>query len=215
MKLAWIIFTSVLVLLVAYAVWNKQHIRHEHLASDAPQTYTENSMNGGLEEQKDSTIIEKILKKQPAEPKTTKQPSEPPIILPKPLLADSIVNYGLSLKGTPYLPAGITWEGFDCSGFIYHIYNKYGVKLPHSSALLMKEGTEVPMAEARKGDLIVFTGTSKTDTEPGHVGVVITEKGQPIEFVHSSSAIRNGGVKISKVDSTDYARRFLQVRRVL
>ena len=130
-------------------------------------------------------------------------------------MADSIVSYGLSLIGTPYLPAGITCEGFDCSGFVYHIFQKYGIELPHSSAMLLNEGTEVPLSGAQKGDLIVFTGTQENDTTPGHVGVVITNAGEPVQFVHASSSTRDGGVKISKVDSTGYERRFLQVRRVL
>ncbi|KAA5543504.1 C40 family peptidase [Adhaeribacter rhizoryzae] len=206
MKLAWIIFGSLIVLLLAYGLWNKENIRHENLASEMPQTYSDSSRNGGIDPEKSGDFFSRIFKQK-------KQPAKLPIT--QALLADSIVSYGLSLIGTPYLPAGITCEGFDCSGFVYHIYQKYGIKLPHSSAMLMQEGKEVPLTEARKGDLIVFTGTDENDTTPGHVGVVITEPGQPVEFVHASSATRQGGVKISKVDSTGYEKRFLQVRRVL
>jgi hypothetical protein len=206
MKLAWMIFGSIMVLLLAYGIWNKENIRHEEVASGMPQTYSDSSRNGGINPEKSQTFFSRVFKDKDTPSRLT---------VPKPLLADSIVNYGISLIGAPYLPAGITCEGFDCSGFVYHIYQKYGIKLPHSSALLIKEGKEVPITEARKGDLIVFTGTQAGDTTPGHVGVVITDAGQPVEFVHSSSSTRNGGVKISKVDSTGYERRFLQVRRVL
>ena len=206
MKLAWIIFGSVMVLLLAYGIWNKENIRHEEVASSMPQTYTDSSRNGGINPEKSQKFFSKVLKRKKTNARLT---------VPKPLLADSIVSYGLSLIGTPYLPAGITCDGFDCSGFIYHIYQKYGIDLPHSSAMLIKEGTEVPLTEARKGDLIVFTGTKVGDPTPGHVGVVITEAGQPVEFVHASSSTREGGVKVSKVDNTGYEKRFLQVRRVL
>jgi cell wall-associated NlpC family hydrolase len=206
MKLAWIVFGSVMVLLLAYGIWNKENIRHEEVASGIPQTYSESSRNGGINPERSEKFFARVFKNK-------KTPAR--LTVPKPLLADSIVSYGLSLIGTPYLPAGITCDGFDCSGFIYHIYQKYGIELPHSSAMLIKEGSEVPLSEARKGDLIVFTGTQEGDTTPGHVGVVITEPGQPVEFVHASSSTRNGGVKVSKVDSTGYERRFLQVRRVL
>ena len=70
----------------------------------------------------------------------------------------------------------------------------------------------MPIEKAQKADLIIFTGTSEADRTPGHVGIVISEPTEPLTFVHASS---NGGVKVSKVDSTGYARRFLQVRRVL
>ena len=211
MKLAWIVFGSLLLLLSVYGIWQKDNIRHESVSSVAPQTYADSSRNGGLNqipEQKadKEKFFNKVFKKEPGNSRLS---------LPQALLADSIVAYGLSLIGVPYLPAGITCEGFDCSGFIFHIYDKYGIKLPHSSAMLINEGKPITKEEARKGDLIVFTGTNVNDRTPGHVGVIITERGEPIEFVHASSATRQGGVKVSKVDSTGYARRFLQVRRVL
>ncbi|MDB5264059.1 MAG: NlpC/P60 family protein [Adhaeribacter sp.] len=206
MKLAWIVFASVMVLLLAYGLWNKENIRHEEVASVHPQHYSGSSSNGGNISLKKEPFFSRVFGDQ-------KNPTR--LTMPKSLLADSIVKYGVSLIGIPYLPAGITCEGFDCSGFVYHVYQKYGIELPHSSALLMKEGTEVPITEARKGDLIVFTGTQENNLTPGHVGVVITEAGEPIAFVHASSSTRSGGVKISKVDSTGYERRFLQVRRVL
>lgn len=208
MKLAWIVFGTLLVLLLAYGIWQKDNIRHEEVASVSPQTYADSSRNGGLSPEESENFFSRAIE-------NSKSKNKPRLAVPKPFLADSIVNYGLSLIGIPYLPAGITCEGFDCSGFIYHIFDKYGVKLPHSSAMLIKEGTPIPVADARKGDLIVFTGTNVNDRTPGHVGVIITDVGEPIQFVHASSATRLGGVKISKVDSTGYAQRFLQVRRVL
>lgn len=75
------------------------------------------------------------------------------------------------------------------------------------------DGYSVPKEEARKGDLIVFTGTNPRVRTPGHVGIVLSDAGEePISFVHASS---NGGVKVSEVETTGYNDRFLQVRRVL
>lgn len=126
--------------------------------------------------------------------------------------AQPIINYALSLMGSPYKYAGTTPEGFDCSGFITHVFDKYAVELPHSSAMQADEGINVPKHEAAPGDLVIFTGTNVADRTPGHVGIVISEPGDTISFVHSSS---NGGVKISKVQGTRYDDRYLQVRRVL
>lgn len=208
MKLAWIIFGSVMALLLAYGIWNKENIVHENIASDSPQSYSEVSANGGLSNNKGEPGFFNRIFNKPV--KKIKKPYTGH--LPKEVLPDSIVAFGISLMGSPYLPAGVTCDGFDCSGFVFYIFEKYGVSLPHSSAMLANEGVSVALNQTRKGDLLIFTGTNVSDRTPGHVGVVITEPGQPVEFVHSSSA---GGVKISKVAGTGYEKRFLQARRVL
>ena len=132
-------------------------------------------------------------------------------------IADSIVAFGLAQRGTPYLYAGTSpLSGFDCSGFIMFTFAHFGVPIPHSTALLIDVGRPVPRADARPGDIVVFTGTAGTSTTPGHAGIVVSKSGEvPLRFVHSSSARRESGVKVSQVEGTDYERRFMQVRRVL
>ena len=203
MKLIWIVFIAIMVLLGAYGLWQPS-ISNEVVASEEPQAYTGESANGGLAPASGG--------RHPF-PRSSRTLPAYKGNLPRHLLPDSITAYGLKLIGTPYLPAGITCDGFDCSGFIHHIFGRYGVELPHASALLISEGKEIPLEEVKKGDLLIFTGPGENrERKPGHVGVVITEKGQSPEFVHSSSA---GGVKVSKVAGTGYEKRFLQARRVL
>ena len=124
----------------------------------------------------------------------------------------AIIEYALSLIGSPYQYSGITPAGFDCSGFVTHVFDTYNMAIPHSSAMQANEGVAVPKTNAAPGDLVIFTGTDENDRTPGHVGIVISEPGDTISFVHSSS---NGGVKISKVQGTRYDVRFLEIRRVL
>ncbi|MGZ5243198.1 MAG: C40 family peptidase [Bacteroidia bacterium] len=128
--------------------------------------------------------------------------------------AEKMIAIGKSLIGTNYCYTGKTEEtGFDCSGFTHYIFKQVGIELSPASKEQIFAGRQVEFEEARKGDLLVFTGTNLAIREPGHVGIVITEKGEnPVKFVHSSS---NGGVKISDVQGTRYAQRLLQVRRLL
>ncbi|UOQ51500.1 C40 family peptidase [Hymenobacter cellulosivorans] len=130
--------------------------------------------------------------------------------------AERLVDFAMQQLGSPYTYAGTTPSGgFDCSGFLMYVYNHVGVAVPHSTALLIDAGRAVPREQARRGDMVIFTGTAKTSTTPGHAGIIISEPGEPLRFIHSSSARRESGVKISQVEGTDYERRFMGVRRVL
>ena len=45
-------------------------------------------------------------------------------------LEDSIVNFGMEFLGTPYVAAGCSIDGFDCSGFVYFVFQHFN---PHCS----------------------------------------------------------------------------------
>lgn len=124
--------------------------------------------------------------------------------------ATEILAFAQTLLGSPYLTAGTQPSGFDCSGFTYYVYGRFGIKIPHASKEQIKLGIEVPLCDAAPGDLVVFTGTDATDRTAGHVGIVMKNDTCLVSFIHSSS---NGGVKISTVER-GYVTRFLCVRRI-
>lgn len=126
--------------------------------------------------------------------------------------SDELIAYAVSLIGSPYIYGGTSSRGFDCSGFTSHVFQEFGIPVTRSSTTQSQDGIPVEREEAQAGDLVVFTGTNPGVREPGHVGIVISEPGDTITFVHSSS---NGGVKISQVEGTGYERRFLGIRRVM
>lgn len=125
---------------------------------------------------------------------------------------DSLLTYAKKLIGRAYVYGDVGKRGFDCSGFTTHVFSKFGITISRSSTGQSTDGHPISREKARKGDLIVFTGTNSAIRKPGHVGIIISGPGEPISFVHSSSV---GGVKISEVENTGYERRFLEVRRVL
>jgi cell wall-associated NlpC family hydrolase len=131
--------------------------------------------------------------------------------------ADSVVRFALAQLGTRYCYAGSSpGTGFDCSGFVRFVFGHFAVDVPHSTSQLIAVGRPVPRAQARPGDIVVFTGTAAGSTTPGHAGIVISNLGEtPLRFVHASSARRESGVKISQVEGSGYEQRFMQVRRVL
>lgn len=117
--------------------------------------------------------------------------------------------------GTPYAVAGKTPKGFDCSGFTNYVFKQHGINIPHSSKEQIKAGKPVSLCDAAKGDIIVFTGTNKSVREPGHVGIVLENKDCVVKFIHSSSASKSSGVKISSTGETNYHQRYLAVRRII
>lgn len=153
----------------------------------------------------------------PAPPKTTEKSSYPTADSSNSNLSrrDSIVAFAKSLLGTPYQYASSSPQGFDCSGFINYVYAKFKIKLTRSSYTIAEEGVEIDSSEATKGDLIIFRGTDVNDPVVGHIGIIITEKGAPIEFIHSSSGRKNNGVVITKLSDGNYHQRFIKIKRVL
>ena len=127
------------------------------------------------------------------------------------------MRFALAQRGTAYCYAGTSpATGFDCSGFVQYVFNHFGVEVPHSTALLIGAGRPVARTQARPGDIVVFTGTAPGSTTAGHAGIVISALGEvPLRFVHSSSARKESGVKVSQVEGSGYETRFLGVRRVL
>lgn len=72
------------------------------------------------------------------------------------------------------------------------------------------------MDSAQVGDVIVFTGTNARNRNPGHVGIVISKKGEELKFIHSSSGKKHGGVVISSfTESPYYLKRYLKVVRIV
>jgi len=128
-------------------------------------------------------------------------------------IPDSLVAFGKSLVGTPYLYASSDPEnGFDCSGFITYVFNHFGIAVPRSSVDFTDMGTEVPTDFASPGDLILFTGTDSTIRIVGHMGIVESNERGNLLFLHSTSG-KAYGVVISPLKGY-YEARFVKVIRV-
>lgn len=127
--------------------------------------------------------------------------------------ADSIIQKAKIHIGTPYLAEGKQPGGFDCSGFMFFLHKKYGIFLPYFSFQYEEIGKNINLKEAKKGDLILFKGFDLKATHTGHVGMIISEQGSPIKFIHSSSS---KGVRIDVLKGNTYFEpRFLQVKRIV
>ncbi len=126
-------------------------------------------------------------------------------------LRDSIVAYGLYHLDTPYITAGCSAEGFDCSGFVYFVFQHFDINVPRSSADYKDFGTEITIENVEKGDVLLFL--SPTRDVIGHIGIVSNAKGINSDFVHATSG-RQMKVVVTNLYKTGYRERFVKAVRV-
>jgi lipoprotein Spr len=129
---------------------------------------------------------------------------------------DSLITFCKSFLGTKYCYSSCNpKKGFDCSGFVYYVYSHFNITVPRSSIEYKKYGKRISVDSSKVGDIIVFTGTNSKNRNPGHVGIVISEQGNDLQFIHSSSGKRNPGIIISSFkESPYYKNRFLKIVRI-
>lgn len=129
---------------------------------------------------------------------------------------DTVLKRAYSVMGTPYKWAGCTPKsGFDCSGFVFWCFQPVGITTARSSSGLYNQGKKVEFEDAEAGDLILFKGTDSRTKGVGHVGIVVSKKGEPLKFVHSSSSKQHWGVIETIYGGSYYVKRYIGIRRVL
>ncbi len=129
--------------------------------------------------------------------------------------ADTVLKYAYSQVGVPYQWAACApGKCFDCSGFTMYCYNQVGVRTLRSSSGLASMGYEVPLEACRKGDMILFTGTSPGSKAVGHVGIITKNQNGVIKFIHASSSSAHYGVVETDYYNSGYPKRFVAVKRV-
>ncbi|TPG92948.1 peptidoglycan endopeptidase [Brevibacillus laterosporus] len=67
-----------------------------------------------------------------------------------------IVQAGKQFLGLPYLWAGASSFGYDCSGFAYSMHKAFGKIIPRDASNQARFGLEVPLDQAQPGDLLFF-----------------------------------------------------------
>ncbi|MGH7365065.1 MAG: C40 family peptidase [Candidatus Rokuibacteriota bacterium] len=102
--------------------------------------------------------------------------------------------------GAPYVWAGASPAGFDCSGLVSYVFAKVGVSLPHNAAQQYRHGTPVSRDRLMPGDVVFFNRLR-------HNGIYLGDG----RFIH---ATKPGGVKIARLDNEWFKRRWVGARRL-
>ncbi|RKS16514.1 cell wall-associated NlpC family hydrolase [Pseudomonas sp. WPR_5_2] len=128
-----------------------------------------------------------------------------------PVLADSILERGMSLIGTRYRFGGTSEAGFDCSGFIGYLFREEaGMNLPRSSREMIN--IDAPLVSRNKlepGDLLFFA-TNGRRGRVSHAGIYLGDN----QFIHSSSR-KSGGVRIDSLGDSYWSKTFIEAKRAL
>jgi cell wall-associated NlpC family hydrolase len=126
---------------------------------------------------------------------------------------EELMRFAESLVGIRYVYGSTNPKvGFDCSGFITYVFNHFNIPVPRSSIDFTNVGTTIPVAEAKRGDIILFTGTNPAERHVGHMGLVVSNQNDSLNFIHSTSG-KAMGVTITPL-SKYYQSRFVRISRI-
>lgn len=114
----------------------------------------------------------------------------------------TLVDFAKLLEGTPYLYAGNTIAGFDCSGFIHFVHMQAGLNMTRqSSESYFTQSATV--SDPLVGDLVFFENTYKEGIS--HMGIYIGDD----QFIHAGSK----GVEIAKLSNVYWKEHFVSFKR--
>lgn len=116
-----------------------------------------------------------------------------------PLKRKQILATATQYIGTPYLHGGTSPSGFDCSGYVFYVYEKNGIKIPRSTPQQYIKGQKIPYRMAQPGDLLFFRINMG---EISHVGIFVGND----TFVHAPSSGKH--VRYDSVSNPYWKKRF-------
>ncbi len=131
------------------------------------------------------------------------------------LKRDRIASFAQTFVKTPYIWGGTSPEGFDCTGYLYFVYQHFGIKVSRSSSGYENAGKTLELASVKPADILLFTGTDVSKRKVGHVGMVLSNQNGIVKFIHSSSSKRHFGVTITEYNNSGYVKRFLRAITIL
>lgn len=117
-----------------------------------------------------------------------------------------LVELGKRFLGLPYLWAGVSSFGYDCSGFVYSMYQALGITIPRDASAQAKAGLEVELDQLQAGDLLFFA-YEEGKGAIHHVGMYIGNG----EMIHSPKTGKP--IEITPLADTLYEQELCGARR--
>ncbi len=120
--------------------------------------------------------------------------------------ATGLITQAMDLLGVPYRKGGNTEaSGFDCSGFVRHLYEKsVGQLLPRRAEEQARSTETIDRSELKPGDLVFFNTMKRAFS---HVGIYVGDG----KFIHAPRTGKT--VKVDDMRSAYWQKRFNGARR--
>jgi cell wall-associated NlpC family hydrolase len=118
-------------------------------------------------------------------------------------IAMSLTRSAMRFIGTPYVFGGTSPSGFDCSGYVQHVFAMLGIALPRTADAQYYAGKPT-VGGLHLGDLVFFQTYLPG---PSHVGIYLGGG----KFIASSGH----GVMISRLSDSYWAARYIGAKRVI
>jgi gamma-D-glutamyl-L-lysine dipeptidyl-peptidase len=122
-----------------------------------------------------------------------------------PVTGGDVVRTAQMFDGLPYLWAGRSGFGFDCSGLASLDLHARGVIIPRDADAQALKGTEVAEGDLRPGDLLFYA----TDGQVHHVSIYAGD-GLMVQSPRTGSTVQT-----IAVSTPAYAREFAGARRAV
>ena len=191
----------------------RQEAAHRETPSAPRQSYDEDGMQALVKQQSEKERRQEA-KAPPApspkvefsEPASSQSSSKRTAALSR-READELIGNAMGLLGVSYRFGGSSVSsGFDCSGFMQHIFRKtMQINLPRTSAEQAKMGVAVSRSELQPGDMVFF---STSRGRISHVGLYIGNN----RFIH---APRTGkSIEITSLGNKYWNSKYVTARRV-
>ena len=191
----------------------RQEAAHRETPSAPRQSYDEDGMQALVKQQSEKERRQEA-KAPPApspkvefsEPASSQSSSKRTAALSR-READELIGNAMGLLGVSYRFGGSSASsGFDCSGFMQHIFRKtMQINLPRTSAEQAKMGVAVSRSELQPGDMVFF---STSRGRISHVGLYIGNN----RFIH---APRTGkSIEITSLGNKYWNSKYVTARRV-
>ena len=118
-------------------------------------------------------------------------------------VAKGLTSDALRFLGVPYVFGGTTSGGFDCSGYVQHVFAMVGLHIPRTADAQYYSGSKIA-GQMIPGDLVFF---QTYEPGPSHVGIYLGNG----RFAHASSS---HGVMVSSLGDSYWSARYIGAKRL-